>query len=173
MPGNSLYSEKLFSKWIVIILLIPFTGMLLLSIATIASYCGQCFIICLHKKGLSFLVRFAPLFTLFFLLATINFSFIRIKIDSNKIKVSYGIIKYSIKPQNIEGCNIDKVPAYRYGGWGVRFSIYEGRKTLMFNIIGGNKVSILLKNRRFGRLVFSTNRPETVVKIINENFLKN
>ena len=98
-----------------------------------------------------------------FCLIIINFRKLNITVDSEKIEVSYGIIKKKISLSEVVSCDSTKVRFTVYGGVGIRFGL---DKSLAFTTSFGNAVKIARKNGR--PFVFSTNNPRKLSTIINE-----
>jgi hypothetical protein len=103
---------------------------------------------------------------LVFLFLTINFSRLIIRVNFQGITVAYGIIKKTIPWENIEGIEIDKTSAIKYGGAGIRTARIKGEWVLVYNVIGGPRCVLKLKEGRFKKFVFSTKNPEEVVNVV-------
>lgn len=159
MQANNIYEEKIFSKWIVVILSVV---TLVFLFVVVYSF----FIASVAISSLQYC--FFLLLLLLFISVTINFSRLSIKIIPQTINVSYGIFKYKIHFENVEGCYLDEVSVIRYGGWGIRMGRVKGKWRLVYNIIGSPRVVISLKKGRFKEFVFSTKNPEKVIGIINQ-----
>lgn len=110
-------------------------------------------------------ILFLIIFIIFFIL-TLNFSRLIIRISFQSITVGYGIIKKRIPWENIEDCEVDKTPAIRYGGAGIRTARVKGEWVLVYNVVGGSRCVLKLKEGRFKRFVFSTRNPEEIVNIV-------
>lgn len=101
-----------------------------------------------------------------FLLLTLNFSRLIIRISFQYITVGFGIVKKRIPWENIEDCEIDKTSVLKYGGAGIRAARIKGEWVLVYNVVGGSRCVLKLKEGRFGKFVFSTKNPEEVVNVI-------
>jgi hypothetical protein len=99
---------------------------------------------------------------------TINFSRLIIRIRPYSISVGYGIVKYIIPWENIESCFLDESSAIKYGGAGIRITREEGKWKLVFSVVGGPRVVVSLRKGRFKEIIFSTEHPQDVMKIIKE-----
>jgi hypothetical protein len=110
-------------------------------------------------------VIFLILFIIFLIL-TLIFSRLVIRISFQSVTVGYGIIKKRIPMENIEDCEIDKTPAIKYGGAGIRTARIKGEWVLVYNVVGGARCVLKLKEERFKKFVFSTKNPEEVVNVI-------
>jgi len=107
---------------------------------------------------------------LLFLILTVSFSNLTIRITSQGVSLEYGILKLNIPWENIEDCYLDNAPIFRYGGWGVRVSRVGGKWRLVFNpVFGSPRVVLLLKEGKFKEIVFSTRNPEEVIKTVKQN----
>ena len=98
-----------------------------------------------------------------FSLIIINFRKLNITVDSEKIEVSYGIIKKTISLSEVVSCEPTMARFAVYGGVGIRLGL---DKSLAFTASFGNAVKIIRKNGR--PFVSSTHNPEKLSKIINE-----
>lgn len=93
----------------------------------------------------------------------INFRKLNITVDTEKIKVSYGIIKKTISLNEVVSCEPTRARLKVYGGVGIRLG---ADKSMAFTTSFGNAVKIVRRNGL--PFVFSTNNPEKLSKIINE-----
>lgn len=114
--------------------------------------------------GLVYQVLFFLLMFLVFLGVTINFSRLSVKMTSRFIIVGYGVFQHAIPWKDVEDCYLDEASAIRYGGWGIRIGRFKGKWRLVYNVIGSPRVVLLLKEGRFREFVFSTKKPEEVIK---------
>ncbi len=101
-----------------------------------------------------------------FLLLTLNFSRLIIRISFQYITVGFGIVKKRIPWEIIEDCEIDKTSVLKCGGAGIRAARIKGEWVLVYNVVGGSRCVLKLKEGRFGKFVFSTKNPEEVVNVI-------
>ncbi len=113
------------------------------------------------EPAIFFLIMF-----IIFLVLTLNFARLIIRISFQSVTVGYGIIKKRIPLENIEDCEIDKTPAIKYGGAGIRTARIQGEWVLVYNVVGGARCVLKLKEGRFKKFVFSTKSPEEVVNVI-------
>jgi hypothetical protein len=99
-----------------------------------------------------------------FVLIMLNFSKLSIQVDSEKIRVSFGILGETISWNEVISCNVIKARFGVYGGAGIRLGIDN---SLAFTTSFGNAVRIM---RTSGRtFVFTTKNPTKLSKIINEH----
>ena len=162
MQPGLIYEEEIFSKWMMAIIAPVTVIMGFLFFYFVLASLGD------PDPELTWLRWFFLLMFLFFLGITINFSRLIIRIGPKGISVGYGIIKYTIPWENIEGCFLDEFSAVRYGGAGIRMTKVEWKWILVFSVIGGSRVVVSLRKGRFKEIVFSTEHPQDVMKIIGE-----
>lgn len=101
----------------------------------------------------------------FFLIEVLFFR-MQTTINSNSIKISFGIglLKFTFNTSNIESIKEIKTPWYY--GWGIRFTPI-GR---LYNIQGFKAVSIDLKeDGRKRTIIIGTKIPEKLIKAIEQN----
>jgi len=159
MQTENIYEEKIFSKWITVILVSVTVGLLFVLVYQIL----------LEPIG----TRPAPswFFLIMFLLflgVTINFSRLIIRMTHRSLSVGYGIFKRTILWENVENCYLDDASTIRYGGWGIRIGRVKGKWRLVYNVIGGHRVVLSLKKGRFKEFVFSTKNPEEVMNVVKQ-----
>jgi hypothetical protein len=94
-------------------------------------------------------------------LIIINFRKLNIIVDSEKIEVSYGIIKKTISLSEVVSCESTMARFSMYGGVGIRLGL---DKSLAFTASFGNAVKIVRRNDV--PFVFSTNNPRKLSTII-------
>jgi hypothetical protein len=154
-----IYEEKIYSKWNILIMSIV---VLVLS----AALAWQLAVGPLGARPASnwFFVGMV----LFFLAIGINFATLTIRVDTRGITVGYGVIRHHIPWGDISGCRPDEASAVRYGGWGIRLGWVNGKKRLVYNILGSPRVVVEKRDRSSTEFVFSTRNPEGVIKAIRE-----
>ena len=162
MQPGIIYEEKIFSKWMIAIMA-PIAALMifLFFYFVMASPIST-------DPELTWLKWYFLILSLFFLGVTINFIWLVIRIRPYSISVGYGIVKYTIPWENIEGCSLDESSALKYGGAGIRITREEGKWWLVFSVIGGPRMVVSLRKGRFNKVVFSTRHPQEVMKIIKE-----
>jgi len=156
---GTLYEEKIYSKW----------NILIMSIVVLALLVSLVWQMVAGPVG----TRPAPNWffvgmILFFLAIGINFATLTIRVNMQGIMVGYGIIRHHIPWSNIAGCRLDKASAVKYGGWGIRLGWADGKKRLVYNILGSPRVVIEKRQDSHPEFVFSTRNPEGVMKAIRE-----
>jgi hypothetical protein len=100
----------------------------------------------------------------FILFLLVNFRGIKIKIDSDTLRVNYGLLNNkSIRIDEISSCKPVKAPFRRFGGVGVRYG-FDGSHAYTTSF--GNAVEITpVKGRVF---VFSSNNPDKICELISK-----
>ncbi|AEG19219.1 hypothetical protein [Methanobacterium paludis] len=159
MDLNSLYEEKLFSKWSTIIFTI-FT-VLFLGLTVYQIFIGPLG----DNKAPTWLLG---LIFFLFLLFTINFSFMTLKLTPEFLSVRFGVLSYSVSWENIEKCYREEVPLWTYGGWGIRFEKSKGERRLAYTVPQTPQLTILLKNKNFREFIFSTRKPDKVMELVEK-----
>lgn len=106
------------------------------------------------------------LFFVFMTFIISNFSKLDISATSQSITVRYGMFKHVTRWADIGDCYEDEAPVFSYGGFGIRIGMVNGKRRLVYNLIGGSRVVLGLKKGRFDEFVFSTRNPEAVVDVI-------
>ena len=162
MQPGIIYEEKIFSKWMTAIMA-PIAALMVFLFFYFALTSPTS-----TDPELTWLKWYFLIMCLFFLGVTINFIWLIIRIGPYSISVGYGIIKYTILWENIEGCSLDESSALKYGGAGIRITREEGKWWLVFSVIGGPRVVVSLRKGKFRTVIFSANHPQEVVKIIKE-----
>jgi len=111
---------------------------------------------------------------LFFVLMTfvvINFSKLVVKATSKSLTVSYGMFRRVIHWEDVSDCYVDESSAFGYGGYGVRVGRVNGKWRLVYNVLGRERVVLVLKKGKFSEFVFSTNNPETAVDVVKKQIV--
>jgi hypothetical protein len=98
-----------------------------------------------------------------FALIIINFMKLSINVNSENIKVRYGIARKTIPWNEVMSCEATTANFRVYGGVGIRLGVDS---SLAFTTSSGNAVRITKTNGR--AFVFSTKNPRELSRIINE-----
>jgi hypothetical protein len=157
MNSDTIYEEKIFAKFI---------GGLLgaISVVMLIILVYQVMVEPLEEETWAtwlFLIIFLAM-----LFLTIIFARFIIRITYQGISVGFGFVKKRIPWENIEDCEIDKTSAIKYGGAGIRMARVKGEWVLVYNVIGGSRCVLKLKEGKFKKFVFSTKNPEEVLNVI-------
>ena len=100
-----------------------------------------------------------------FIFLTVNFAVLKISITPDEILISFGIIRYRARWEDIAGCDVDNSSALKYG-YGLRFSGKIGSLIMMFIATNNPRVVLYFKNRRLHGVAFSTRNVDEVCRII-------
>lgn len=159
MPLDTVYEEDVPSKWLKRILTLTTAVFALLFVHQLIE----------DPEGDSPAVRaILPILSLFFLGILMIFRTLTVRMTTDKFTVAYGPISYSVPLKDITDVRADETSALRYGGAGIRFAPVGGKLRLVFSVIGGQRVIIGMSGRWIGELVFSTERPDEIMKLIRE-----
>lgn len=153
------YEERIYSHWNILLL-----GVVVLALLGVLVY--QMAVGPLGTRPASNWFLVGMIF--FFLALGINFATLTIRVTTQGVSAAYGAIRYSIPWSNIAGCRLDEASAIRYGGWGIRLGWAGGKKRLVYNIIGSQRVVVEKKQGFHQEFVFSTRKPNEVLKAIND-----
>jgi Ca2+/Na+ antiporter len=106
-----------------------------------------------------------------FLFYSVNYRTLTIRLDSQSLKLKFGIFTWIVLLDNIEACSIDEIPLLlRMGGAGIHFMSIRKRYRVSFNFLEHPRVVIAFK-RKVGPvrdISFSTRRPDDVLRLIRE-----
>lgn len=153
------YEERIFSGWLTIVL-----GIVTCVLFGIFIYQRQVGPVGTRPAPDWILLAIA----LLLLVITVNFAKLTIKITAQGISVGYGFIKHNIPWSNVADCYQDKASTIRYGGFGIRLGLVNGKWRLVYNTIGDPRVVIRKRRGRIQEFVFSTRNPEGVIRTMKE-----
>ncbi len=92
-----------------------------------------------------------------------TFMTLEVTIDSERLRVAYSFIKYSIRVDNVGEVEIRKPRWYWYGGLGIRIG-WDWSIGFLQNF----KEGVLITPKRGRKLFFSTNSPDVVAGILQD-----
>jgi hypothetical protein len=92
-----------------------------------------------------------------------TFMTLDVTIDSERLRVAYSFIKYSVRLDNISEVEIRKPAWYWYGGFGIRFGW-----DLSIGFLQNFREGVLIIPKKGRKLFFSTNNPEAVANILQD-----
>jgi hypothetical protein len=150
-----IYEERLFSRWITLIL-----GGVALFIVWNAVEQFQTG----SSDGAPFWLM--PSMAVLFVVLTINFAWLTIRITTEEVVVSYGLFRHRVRWHDIEDCYADEASATWYGGYGIRIGWYAGKRRLIYNTIGNPRVVLLTGSASTPEFVFSTAQPDEVIRVV-------
>lgn len=158
MKGTT-HEERIYSRWNIVIMSIVVLALLAALIRQLVS--GP---LGTNPAPDSLLIGMI----LLFLVIGVNFATLTIRVTIHGVSVGYGIIRHHIPWGRVVGCRLDEASAVRYGGWGIRMGWVGGKRRLVYNIIGAPRVVVEDRLGRYQEFVFSTRKPEALMKAINE-----
>lgn len=157
MKENSIYREKRASTGIFLLLL--FVTIVMIAYFLVQLIYGP---VGSDPAPTFFLAGFA----LFFILLTINFRYISIKLTDEYIKVSYGIFSKTLNWVDVVDCEEDE--KNHFYGWGIRFGRYKKQWVWVYNVIGGPRIVFLTGKKNPRGLIVSTKNPQEILNIAKE-----
>jgi hypothetical protein len=86
-------------------------------------------------------------------------------ITTKLIKVNFGLFRYVIPWERVEGLQVYDKPGIKYSG-GIHIGRMDGKSTLIYTVMAYSVVALELKSGRFRRFVFSTRHTDEVGTII-------
>ena len=100
-----------------------------------------------------------------FFLSTL--SKLTISATSQSVTVRCGMFKKVMRWEDIGGCYMNDASAFDfYSGWGIRIGRVNGKRRLVYNVLGDKCVVLGLKKGRFDEFVFSTRNLDAVMDVI-------
>jgi hypothetical protein len=112
---------------------------------------------------------------LLFTFYVINFRVLNISITEQTLHLKFGVIPWKIELSNIQEIILDDAPMLiKYGGAGVHFAFVKGEYRAFYNFLEYPRVLIRFKKKQglVKALVFTTQQPEQILEIIQENLPK-
>jgi hypothetical protein len=157
MSDNNIYEERLFSNKTEVL----FIGLTLLFLILSIWRLGT------DRPG--FLSTIFLFLIFFFFFYSVNYRILIIHLDSESLKLKFGIFTWMIELDNIDECRQDDLPILmKYGGAGIHFMLIQGRYRASFNFLEHPRVVISLKKRAgpVRDISFSTSHPDEVIRLI-------
>jgi hypothetical protein len=105
-----------------------------------------------------------------FLFYMLNYRTLLIQLTADSLCLTFGLVSWLIPLNNIETCYPEDISLWRIGGAGIHFTSIDGRYRAMFNFLEYPRVVVALKVKRgpVRDVVFSTRRPDEIVRLIQE-----
>lgn len=151
------YRENVWLQWWA---LLPFLGAIALLLAFLIVQSSPAVPVWWHPAPTVALLTLMG----FPVLILLNFMRLSITVDSEHIKVGFGILRKTISWKEVMFCQVTKARFGVYGRVGVGLGVDN---SLAFTTSFGNAVQIMRRNGR--PLVFSSKNPTKLSKIINEH----
>ncbi len=152
-----LYEETIFLRWLAVSTILIF-GFLLYVLF---------YQILVIPTEVNPLINILLTMVLLFILFSVNFTILRIKMNQQYLSVSCGIFKHNTPWEDINDFHIDEPPTARYTGYGIRLGRFNGKWILGY-VMGNPKVIISLNKGRFRDFAFTTKNPQEVVMLIKK-----
>ncbi|XUW99398.1 MAG: hypothetical protein TUN42_05725 [Dehalogenimonas sp.] len=114
------------------------------------------------------IIWFLPVTGLFLLAVAINFAFLTIKISPRGISAGYGVFHHNIPAEDISGVYREDASDLAYGGFGIRFGWKNGKRRVVYNVIGKPGVVIQRRSLPDREFVFSSNDPKKVMETLRD-----
>jgi len=105
---------------------------------------------------------------LLFLALRVNFSALTVRVTTDGLCVSYGIIRHRVPWHDISDCRPDESSIAAYAGWGIRIGRVQGKARLGFTTPGIPRVVVGKRQGRCLEFAFSTRNPEGVMRAIRQ-----
>jgi hypothetical protein len=96
----------------------------------------------------------------------LTFGRLTITMTASGITVGFGLSKQRFGWGEVEECYLDDTSAWKYGGYGIKGGIRNGRKRLVYNISGAKGVVLKVKGKKYDEFVFSTRKPDQCMRVI-------
>jgi membrane protein YdbS with pleckstrin-like domain len=121
--------------------------------------------------GLDWLAAVFLFFILVFIFYSLNYRTLVIRLTPDALRLTFGIITWTVPMENIQECSLDELPAVmKYGGAGIHFMTIRRRYRASFNFLEYPRVVIAFR-RKVGLvwdISFSTNHPDEVIGCIRK-----
>jgi hypothetical protein len=92
-----------------------------------------------------------------------------ISATSQSITVRCGIFKRVMRWEDISNCYLYEASPFDFSsGWGIRIGRVNGKRRLVYNVLGWSCVVLELKKGRFAEFAFSTKNPDAVMDVIKK-----
>jgi Ca2+/Na+ antiporter len=108
----------------------------------------------------------------FFLFYVFNYRTLKIRITTETLQLTFGIIRWKIPISNIKNCYLDEDSILRYGGAGIHFMFIKGKYRSFWNFLEYPRVVVTLKKKKgpVQEIAFTTRHPEQVIETIQSKF---
>ena len=113
-------------------------------------------------------------FSSFFGLYFLNYRILKIRITDKILSLKFGLVRWRTNLDNVNTSSIDDSPdLIKYGGAGVHFAFVNKKYRAFFNFLEYPRILITFKEKQgpVRGLVFTTRKPDEVLKFIQERIL--
>ena len=159
MDEYDLYTEKVSSKWVVVIYLIIAVCLPIIPFMIYLS--GE-------HDGLAITTAIYIPLSLVLLATAYNFSSIGITITDQNIEISFGIFKHKYAWDDISEYHKEESGMFKNGGYGIRTVRKEGRWRRVYNVAGGSIIVLVLRSGNVKEFAFSTNDPDEIIRVLEK-----
>ena len=126
-----------------------------------------------REYAVSLDVLAAVFFCLFilFLFYSVNYKTLVIHLNSESLKLTFGVFAWIVPLDEVDECRLDDVPMLmRMGGAGIHFMIVRKRYRASFNFLEHPRVVIAFKRKQglVRDISFSTRQPDEMIRLIQE-----
>lgn len=107
--------------------------------------------------------------TFLFLLYSLNYRTLKIRLDRQVLRLKFGVFSYTIPLENIQSGQLDELNWYqKYGGAGIHFMSVRGRYRASFNFLEYPRIVITLREKVgwVRDVSFSTRKPEKILSLL-------
>ena len=128
------------------------------------------------SRGWDGLAITLAVFCAIFIFYSLNYRTLVIRLTYETLKLTFGLFTWTVPLDNIEGCQLDELPAImKYGGAGIHFMMIRNRYRASFNFLEYPRVVIAFKKKvGLARdISFSTRKPEEVIRLIRKAMEEN
>lgn len=162
MTEDYIYEEKLSSnRTTILFVALAFSFLLLFTWRMMAA-------------GLGWLAVVFFLLFCFFTFYVFNYRTLTVHLTPEFLRLTFGIFKWSVAIDTIEGCCLDDISLWRIGGAGIHFTSIRKRYRVFFNFLEYPRVVVKLKVKRglVWDIVFSTRHPKRIMVLIQDAISK-
>jgi hypothetical protein len=99
----------------------------------------------------------------------LNFMALRVVVTPKTVYIQYGMLGPRIPIESITRCEADEYSIWKYGGYGIRYSLFD--RSWAFNMLGDKgravRVQYTLPSGRERKIVLSSHQPKALADAIN------
>ncbi len=99
----------------------------------------------------------------------LNFMALRVVVTPKTVYIQYGMLGPKIPIESITHCEAEEYSIWKYGGYGIRYSLFDG--SWAFNMLGDKgravRIHYTLPSGRERKIVLSSHEPQALADAIN------
>jgi hypothetical protein len=99
----------------------------------------------------------------------LNFMALRVVVTPKTVYIQYGLLGPKIPIESITHCEAEEYSIWKYGGYGIRYSLFDG--SWAFNMLGDKgravRIHYRLPSGRERKIVLSSHEPQALADAIN------